>query len=62
VQAVVAVKVDGLGSGLVDGFPSDTPGTLLLELPEPGLDERLGLEGSEDTTAVRNSMSGRIPT
>ena len=61
VAVAVAVKVDGLGSDLIDGFPFDTPATLLLGLPEPGLDERLVLGVSEAATAVRSSMSGRIP-
>lgn len=41
---VVAVDVVAdLLSGPVEGFPLGSPCASLLELPEPGLDERLGL-------------------
>jgi hypothetical protein len=60
-SAVILVDVRGdLGSRLVEGFPFGTPGAALLELAEPGLDERLGLGIAVAAAPVRNATRGHV--
>ena len=50
---VVGIDVVGdVAAGLVEALPLGSPGAALLELPEPGLDERLGLGVAVAATAV----------
>jgi len=59
---VIALDVlPDLPSGLVDGLPLRAPGAALLELAEPGLDDRLGLRIAVAAAAVGDAAGGRVP-
>jgi hypothetical protein len=49
-------------SGLVDGLELLAPDAALLELAEPGLDERLGLGVAVAAAAVRDAVLGETRT
>ena len=58
---VVGVDVGGdLEAGLVDGLPLGAPGATFLELPEPGLDERLGLRVAVAPASVGDASRGEV--
>ena len=58
---VVAVDVvPDLPSCLLDGLPLRAPGAALLELAEPGLDERLGLRVAVAAAAVGDAAGGQM--
>src|SRR5438128_3809617 len=49
-----------LPPGLFDGLPLRAPGTALLELPEPALDERLGLGVPVAAASVSDVPGGQM--
>lgn len=56
---VVDVGLDLLPC-LVDGFTFGAPGAALLELTEPGLNERLGLGVAVAAATVRDAAGGEV--
>lgn len=59
----VAVGVDvggDLGAGGLDGLPAGEPGAALRELPEPGPDERLGLEVAGAAAAAGDAAGRQV--
>jgi hypothetical protein len=59
VVVVLDVLAD-LGPCVLDGLPLGAPGAALLELSEPGLDERLGLGVAVAAAAVGDTTGGQV--
>lgn len=59
-MAVGADVVGDVAAGVVDRFPFGSPGAALLELAEPGLDERLRFGISVATARMRHASGGEV--